>query len=294
MTTIIKEFETYLKDVKKASQNTYTSYIRDILQYENFIKSEGYSDVLVNDSVLVEKYLSNLREKGKASSTILRSSAALKCFYKYLISNGIINKTSIKYNTDCRKENKLPEILTNEEISLLLSQPDESDAKGFRDRAMLELMYATGIKVSEVVGLNTNDVSIELNFIRCSGRTIPLYPMAAEVLSRYIKRSRKALVVDPNEKALFVNLNGERLSRQGLWKIIKHYTNQAKIQKEITPHTLRHSFAVHLLENGADLRSLQVMLGYADISSTQVYADIIKSRMNDVYTKFHPRAAVNL
>jgi len=294
MTTIIKEFETYLKDVKKASQNTYTSYIRDILQYENFIKSEGYSDVLVNDSVLVEKYLSNLREKGKASSTILRSSAALKCFYKYLISNGIINKTSIKYNTDCRKENKLPEILTNEEISLLLSQPDESDAKGFRDRAMLELMYATGIKVSEVVGLNTNDVSIELNFIRCSGRTIPLYPMAAEVLSRYIKRSRKALVADPNEKALFVNLNGERLSRQGLWKIIKHYTNQAKIQKEITPHTLRHSFAVHLLENGADLRSLQVMLGYADISSTQVYADIIKSRMNDVYTKFHPRAAVNL
>jgi len=294
MTTIIKEFETYLKDVKKASQNTYTSYIRDILQYENFIKSEGYSDVLVNDSVLVEKYLSNLREKGKASSTILRSSAALKCFYKYLISNGIINKTSIKYNTDCRKENKLPEILTNEEISLLLSQPDESDAKGFRDKAMLEVMYATGIKVSEVVGLNTNDVSIELNFIRCSGRTIPLYPMAAEVLSRYIKRSRKALVADPNEKALFVNLNGERLSRQGLWKIIKHYTNQAKIQKEITPHTLRHSFAVHLLENGADLRSLQVMLGYADISSTQVYADIIKSRMNDVYTKFHPRAAVNL
>lgn len=294
MTGIIYEFETYLKDVKNASKNTYTSYVRDILQYEKFIKSEGYSDILVNDSVLVEKYLSNLQESGKASSTVLRSSAALKCFYKYLISSGKINKSMIKYNTECHKENKLPEIPTNEEIELLLSQPKERDAKGYRDRAMLEIMYATGIKVSEVVGLNINDVSTELKFIRCSGRTIPLYPMAAEVLSRYIKRSRKALVIDPNEKALFVNLNGERLSRQGLWKIIKYYTNQANIQKEITPHTLRHSFAVHLLENGADLRSLQAMLGYADISSTQIYADIIKSRMNDMYTRFHPRAAVNL
>lgn len=294
MTGVIKEYKAYLRDIKKASKNTYTSYVRDIVQHEAFLLSQGEGEIMINNVTLVEKYLKTLRDNGKAPSTVLRSSAALKSFYKYLVSSGKAEKVNTKFRTDCRRENKLPEILTNEEVALLLSQPDECDPKGYRDRAMLEIMYATGIKVSEVVGLDITDVSFELGFIRCSGRTIPIYPVAQEVLKRYITRSRNALVSNPEEKALFVNLMGERISRQGLWKIIKHYTALANIEKEITPHTLRHSFAVHLLENGADLRSLQEILGYADISSTQVYADIIKSRMSDAYSKYHPRAAANI
>ena len=175
-----------------------------------------------------------------------------------------------------------------------MEQPQCSDAKGYRDKAMLELLYATGIRVSELISLNVEDVNLPAGFIRCSSggktRMIPLYPAAVRAIQSYLTQIRPSMIAEPTEPALFVNLSGERMSRQGFWKIIKHYQQTANIQKEITPHTLRHSFAAHLLENGADLRSIQEMLGHSDISSTQVYAQIVKQNLKSVYNKFHPKA----
>ncbi len=191
-------------------------------------------------------------------------------------------------------ERKFPEILTSKEVEVFLDQPHCVDAKGYRDHAMLELLYATGIRVSELIALNVSDVSLSASFIRCESkgkeRIIPLYATAVKALSDYMKEIRPQLIADPEEQALFVNMNGERMSRQGFWKIIKHYQQMAQISKDITPHTLRHLFAVHLLENGADLRSIQEMLGHADISSTQIYTHVVKKQLKDVYQKAHPRA----
>ena len=177
---------------------------------------------------------------------------------------------------------------------MFLEQPECTDAKGYRDHAMLELLYATGIRVSELIDLDMEHLSLSGGFLRCVGkgkeRIIPLYPAAVKALGDYLRDVRPQLVEDETETALFVNMNGRRMSRQGLWKIIKHYQEKAGIKKEITPHTLRHSFAAHLLENGADLRSIQEMLGHADISSTQIYAQLVKQKLKDVYIKAHPRA----
>ena len=189
---------------------------------------------------------------------------------------------------------KLPQILTSKEVELLLEQPSCTDAKGYRDRAMLELLYATGIRVSELISLDMSDVNTSAGVIRCKGkdkeRFIPLYPTAVKALSEYIEFIRPQMIALPNEKALFVNVSGERMSRQGFWKIIKSYQQKAHIDKTITPHTLRHSFAAHLLENGADIHSIQEMLGHADISSTQIYSQLVKKQLKDVYNKAHPRA----
>ena len=198
---------------------------------------------------------------------------------------------NISFEKDAKK---LPQILTSKEVELLLEQPKCVDPKGYRDRAMLELLYATGIRVSELISLNIEDVNISAGVIRCCSknkeRLIPLYPAAINAVSEYITDVRSGMVAVPDENALFVNMNGERMSRQGFWKIIKVYQEKAGIMKEITPHTLRHSFAAHLLENGADLRSIQEMLGHADISSTQIYAHLVKKQLKDVYNKAHPRA----
>ena len=237
------------------------------------------------------KWLSN---KGRSASTVTRSVASLKCFYNYLVYEGAVSQDPAKSIVSAKFERKLPQILTGKEVELLLEQPECSDLKGYRDRAMLELLYATGIRVSELIALDATDLNLGSGFIRCrSGnreRTIPLYPAAIEALSKYVKSIRPQMTNSLGEQSLFVNMNGERMSRQGFWKIIKHYQNKAKIKKEITPHTLRHSFAAHLLENGADLRSIQEMLGHADISSTQIYTQIVKQRLRDVYRKAHPRA----
>ena len=193
-----------------------------------------------------------------------------------------------------RAERKYPEILTNKEVELFLEQPQCVDAKGYRDHAMLELLYATGIRVSELISLDLDDLNLAAGFIRCASRgkerIIPLYHTAVKALQDYVRDIRPELIADSAETALFVNMNGERMSRQGFWKIIKHYQEKAGIEKDITPHTLRHSFAVHLLENGADLRSIQEMLGHADISSTQIYTHVVNRQLKDVYQKAHPRA----
>ena len=231
---------------------------------------------------------------GKSAASVTRFLASIKSFYSYMISVGEIEVSPAQGVVAAKAERKYPEILTAKEVELFLEQPECVDAKGFRDHAMLELLYATGIRVSELIALNMEDLNLAAGFIRCSNgkkeRIIPLYHGAVRALQDYIRGIRPQLIADTEEQALFVNMNGERMSRQGFWKIIKHYQEKAGIQKDITPHTLRHSFAAHLLENGADLRAIQEMLGHADISSTQIYTHVVKNQLKDVYQKAHPRA----
>ena len=239
-------------------------------------------------------YLLHLQKKGRATSTISRNLASIRSFCQCLTKNDIIKQDPTEQLESPKVEKKLPQILSTKEVELLLEQPKCDDLKGYRDKAMLELLYATGIRVSELICLDVDDVNTDMGFIRCTKgskeRMVPLGSISINALNEYLTKSRKYLIQKKDEKALFVNVNGKRLTRQGFWKIIKQYKNQAKINKDITPHTLRHSFAAHLLENGADLRSIQEMLGHSDISSTQIYAQIAKNRIKEVYKKTHPRA----
>ena len=242
----------------------------------------------------ISDYLSRLESDGRSGATISRCLASLKNFYAYLVSSGFLEKTPVIDIHIDRGEKKLPQILTGREIELLLAQPACVDAKGFRDKAMLEVMYATGIRVTELIELDLDDVNLELGIIKCSGskksRAIPLYPAALRALTAYVRDVRDVLVASSDESALFVNINGSRMSRQGFWKILKYYQAKAHIEKDITPHTLRHSFAVHLLENGADLGSLQELMGHSDISSTQMYTHMVNQKLKAVYEKCHPKA----
>ena len=242
----------------------------------------------------ISRYLAHLEENGRSGATVSRCLASLKNFYGYLVSSGFLETTPVKEIRVDRGEKKLPQILTGREIELLLAQPVCVDSKGSRDKAMLEVMYATGIRVTELIDLDIDDVNLELGVIKCNGtkktRTIPLYPAALRALSAYINEVRTGMLAYPEERALFVNVNGMRMSRQGFWKILKHYQETAQIEKELTPHTLRHSFAVHLLENGADLGSLQELMGHSDISSTQMYTHMLNQKLKSVYEKCHPKA----
>lgn len=286
-------YEAYLTTEKKASQNTLSSYLRDIGQYLRWLAGEGLAPDLAGQED-VERYVKYLSGKGKSVATVTRSLASLKSFYCFLMGAGMVSVNPAKGIAPAKVERKLPQILTNKEVDLFLEQPDFSDAKGCRDKAMLELLYATGIRVSELIGLDIEHLNLSAGFIRCVGRNkeriIPLYPAAVRALTHYVAQVRPQMLEHTNERALFVNMNGERMSRQGFWKIIKHYQEKAGIHKDITPHTLRHSFAAHLLENGADLHSIQEMLGHADISSTQIYAQLVNQKLKDVYNKAHPRA----
>ena len=289
----MKGYEHYLTTEKKASANTLSSYLRDVGQYIHWLEGEGLPpEMAVQEDA--ERYVKYLSGKGKSVATVTRSLASLKSFYTYLMGEGLVAVNPARGITPAKVERKLPQILSNKEVDLFLEQPDPSDAKGCRDKAMLELLYATGIRVSELIGLDLDHVNLSVGFIRCSSRNkeriIPIYPAAVRALADYIDHVRPQMIEHPDERALFVNMSGERMSRQGFWKIIKHYQEKAGIQKDITPHTLRHSFAAHLLENGADLRSIQEMLGHADISSTQIYAQLVNQKLKDVYTKAHPRA----
>ncbi len=290
----IESFERYLSDVKQVSNNTYLSYVRDINQFSDYLERYLRTDVTAATQETVSGYIAWLRGAGKSSSTIARSLASLKCFYNYLISQNIVEQNPVFDIPVERAEKKLPQILTSAEVELLLDQPKCTDMKGYRDRAMLELLYATGIRVSELISLNIDDVKLSAGIIKCTThdkeRYIPMYSAAIKAVSDYITLVRPQMVATPTEQALFVNVNGERMTRQGFWKVLKHYQETAGIEKDITPHTLRHSFAAHLLENGADLHSIQEMLGHADISSTQVYAQLVKKQLKDVYNKAHPRA----
>lgn len=289
----LKEYEVYLITEKKASLNTLSSYLRDVGQYFRWAEDEGVAAVDAEQED-IERYVKHLAGKGKSVATVTRSLASLKSFYTFLMGAGAMSVNPAKGITPAKVERKLPRILTSKEVDIFLEQPQPTDAKGCRDKAMLELLYATGIRVSELIGLNVEHLNLTAGFVRCVGRgkerVIPLYPAAVRVLAEYVNRVRPQMLEHRGENALFLNMNGERMSRQGFWKIIKHYQDRAGIQKEITPHTLRHSFAAHLLENGADLRSIQEMLGHADISSTQIYIQLVNQKLKDVYNKAHPRA----
>ena len=283
----------YLVTEKHASQNTVASYLRDMTQFSDYLQVRG-PGLLEATAETVQSYMDWMLSRGKSASSVTRFLASVKSFYNFQLFSGRLKTNPAKGVSAAKVERKYPEILTSKEVELFLEQPQCIDAKGFRDHAMLELLYATGIRVTELIDLDVGNVNLAAGVIRCESkgkeRFIPLYPTAVRALSEYIKNVRPQLVEDPGETALFVNMSGERMSRQGFWKLIKHYQDLAGIKKEITPQILRHSFATHLLENGADLRSIQEMLGHADISSTQVYTHLVSQRLKDVYAKAHPRA----
>ena len=285
-------YQRYLQEKKGSSANTVNSYCRDVRQYLCWLDSEKLAPEAAEQTD-VAHYTKYLLSLGKSVSTVTRSLASLKSFYGYLQMIHVVSENPAKGLSMEHAERKLPQILTSKEVEILLEQPDPRDVKGCRDKAMLELLYATGIRVSELIELDVEHLNLSAGFLRCAAkkkeRVIPLYQTAVKALSDYIVHVRPQLIERPGEKALFVNMNGTRMSRQGFWKIVKHYQEMAGIQKEITPHTLRHSFAAHLLENGADLRSIQEMMGHADISSTQVYTQVINHRLKEVYNKAHPR-----
>lgn len=294
MLDLICAYENYLNKVKQASDNTVASYMRDIRQYAAWLCDTIDADVVDATQLNIVQFLNHLEQEGRSNATKSRVLASLKNFYSYLASAGFVNENPVKNIKVERGEKKLPQILSNSEIERLLAQPPTSDPKGIRDKAMLEVMYATGIRVSELINLDLKDVNLDSAIIKCSSskktRLIPLYQDAVRALSAYLETVRDAMLADPGEQALFVNVNGVRMSRQGFWKILKHYQAMAHIEKDITPHTLRHSFAVHLLENGADIASVQELMGHSDISSTQMYTQMVDQHLKQVYDQCHPKA----
>jgi len=291
-TICIDKYKEYLVNERHASANTVSSYIRDVTQFANYLSDIGRCDFTgVTDSD-IRAYLTKLEECGRSSATISRSTASLKMFFNQMTNDGNCDKNPAADISSATAKKKPPQLLVGNEIARLLEQPDITDTKGCRDKAMLETLYATGIRVSELIALDTNDVNLATGLITCRNgkeRIIPIYAAAIRAIGNYLASAREHMAAS-GESALFVNTNGCRMSRQGFWKVLKSYTEKAQINADITPQMLRHSFAAHLLENGADLHSLQEMLGHADISSTQVYARAVKKQLKDVYHKAHPRA----
>lgn len=294
MTDFLPKFEDYLYYKKNVSANTLQSYVRDIRGYENYWDTCGVRVGDVTESGL-EQYIQHMEDDGRSKATILRNVASIRCYYQFLLTQGLVRNNPAKDIKLDKEEKKLPMILSENEIELLLQQPNPDEIKGCRDKAMLELLYATGIRVTELIDLNTEDINLRQGMLFCRNgkneRSIPIYYEAVRAVSDYMIKVRSAMEIDSaSGHALFVNLNGRRLTRQGFWKIIKSYAEKANISKEITPHTLRHSFALHLLQNGAELRDIKEMLGHADISSTQVYVEMMSGHCQQVYHDCHPRA----
>ncbi len=287
-------FEDYLKNEKNASANTLSSYMRDIRQLSEYLETQTTTDIVSATEEDLEEYIQHLRDSGKSIATVSRNIASIKNLYSYLGIHQIVKQSPATKLTTEKNVQKLPQILTSQEVNLLLDQPKCIDAKGYRDKAMLELLYATGMRVTELIDLDVSDVNLTAAVVRCHGRNkerfVPVYPAAVKALDDYIHLVRPQMIADPADPTLFVNIGGERMSRQGFWKIIKHYQKKANIKKDITPHTLRHSFAAHLLENGADIHDIQEMLGHADVSSTQIYSQLVKKQLKDTYKRTHPRA----
>ena len=289
----LKYFFNFLENDKKLSENTLQSYKRDLKQFRRYLEDYGihYNRVKEED---IQNYIKEMQENGKKASSISRCIASIRSFYQFILKNRKIKVDPTANIQSPKIEKRTPNVLTSKEVELLLKQPDTVDLKGVRDKAMLEFAYATGMRVTEIISLNIDDVNLEEAYVICKNgkkqRIIPLGTMSLKALKEYIDEARDILIKNENEKALFVNINGGRLTRQGFWKIIKFYKEQAHISKDITPHVLRHSFATHLLQNGADLKAIQAMLGHSDISSTQVYMQFQDGALKDVYHKAHPRA----
>ena len=289
----LRIFFKFLEQDKKLSSNTLQSYRRDLKQFKEYLEENEihYNRVHEED---IKNYIKHLQELGKKPSTISRCIASIRSFYQHVVKRGKLKEDPTENIQSPKIEKRVPSVLTAKEVELLLDQPKDVDLKGIRDKAMLEFAYATGMRVTEIISLNVEDVHLDEGYVTCKNgnrqRNIPLGQMAIKTLKEYLEESRGILVKNDKEQALFVNINGGRLTRQGFWKIIKYYKEQAHITKDITPHVLRHSFATHLLQNGADLKAIQMMLGHSDISSTQVYMQFQDEGLKDIYKKAHPRA----
>ena len=289
----LKYFFDFLENDKKLSDNTLQSYKRDLKQFKRYIEAceINYNHVKEED---IKDYIKELQEEGKKASSISRCIASIRSFYQFVLKRKKIKVDPTANIQSPKIEKRVPSVLTSKEVELLLDQPKDVDLKGTRDKAMLEFAYATGMRVTEIISLNIDDVNLEEGYVTCKTgnkqRTIPLGTMSLNALKEYVEDARDVLIKNDYEKALFVNVNGGRLTRQGFWKIIKYYKEQAHITKDITPHVLRHSFATHLLQNGADLKAIQTMLGHSDISSTQVYMQFQDEGLKNIYKKAHPRA----
>lgn len=294
MEKVVQLFISYLHNVKQTSENTQVSYHRDLKKFVMYLENQNISDVSQITVTNLNAYILYLEREGFASSTVSRSIASIKAFFQYLVSQGQIEEDISQVLKAPRIEKKIPDVLSQEDVVLLLEQPGGKSPKEIRDKAMLELLYATGIRVTELISLSLDDVNMKLGYISCRDkhkeRIIPFGGQAKEALIIYLEEARGQLAVDNKEEnLLFTNCFGGIMSRQGFWKIIKAYAKKAGINSEITPHTLRHSFAAHLVKNGADLHSVQEMLGHSDISTTQVYAQLNSNRLREVYKKAHPR-----
>lgn len=293
MINAIQEFIEYLHNVKKTSHNTEISYERDLRKMACWLKEQGINSVNQVSATNLNSYMLYLERERLAAATVSRSVAAIRAFFQYEVKEYQLPEDPSAGLKPPKVEKKIPEILTVEEIDLLLRQPDDKTPKGIRDKAMLELLYATGIRVSELIHLHLSDVNMQLGYITCTEhekeRIVPFGSTAKRALERYLKEARGVLQTAQKEESLFLNCSGRPMSRQGVWKVLKVYVRQAGITEDITPHTLRHSFATHLLQNGADLKSVQEMLGHSDISTTQMYLNMGIYKMREVYNKAHPR-----
>ena len=287
-------FFDFLENEKKVSINTLQSYKRDLKQFEKYMLEEEREDYSELTEEGIKTYLAHMQEIGKKPSTISRGLASIRSFYQYEVKNKVVEKDPTEGIQSPKIEKRVPNVLTSNEVALLLEQPKNVNLKGIRDKAMLEFAYATGMRVTEIISLNVEDINLETGYATCRNgkkeRTVPIGNMSLKALKDYILNARKIMIKDEKQNALFVNVNGKRLTRQGFWKIIKYYKDQAHIDKDITPHVLRHSFATHLLQNGADLKSIQTMLGHSDILSTQVYMQFQDESLKNVYKSAHPRA----
>ncbi len=289
----LKYFFNFLENDRKLSENTLQSYKRDLKQFRKYLEAceLHYNRVKEDD---IKDYIRELQEEGKKASSISRCIASIRSFYQFVLKSKKVKVDPTQNIQSPKIEKRVPSVLTSKEVELLLEQPKDIDLKGIRDKAMLEFAYATGMRVTEIISLNMEDINLEEGYVTCKHgnkqRNIPLGNMSLKALKEYVEEAREILIKTEGEQALFVNINGGRLTRQGFWKIIKFYKEQAHITKEITPHVLRHSFATHLLQNGADLKAIQTMLGHSDISSTQVYMQFQDEGIKNVYRKAHPRA----
>lgn len=291
MELIIQDFIEYLKS-RQVSKNTLVSYERDINQLVSHLEQIGKKMIDATSEDL-QNYVVYMQTIGKSNATISRSVASIKAFYKYLVKNKIIEENIAEELVAPKVEKKELTILTPKEVECLLEQPSSSDLKGQRDKAMLEVLYATGIRVTELISIKVSDVNLHSGYIKVKKknkeRTIPIGNVALKCLSEYIENVRPLLIKTEEEETLFINANGQKMTRQGFWKILKQYKEQAKIDKDLTPHTIRHSFAVHLLQNGAEVKMVQEILGHTDVASTLMYTQMADMKLRDEYLKAHPR-----
>lgn len=291
---LIDKFATYLEKEKKVSENTIEAYVRDIEHFNYFVSLRGISDLKDVTNTEIVAYLMNLKNENKSKSTVNRKLASIRTFYNYLLKTRVVKDNPTVDIKTPKIERKKIEYLSIEEIEKLLDLPDETD-KGMRDRAILELLYATGIRASELIEMKVEDVNLRMGFIKCAGehskaRIIPMGRPCRQAVENYVYDVREKLLKGHNNETLFINYIGEKMTRQGLWKILKEYGDIAGFRIKLTPQVIRNSFAVHMLQNGADIKSLQELMGHEDITATQVYLTVTKNRIKDVYDKTHPRA----